>query len=174
MPASNITVAIPHLPERGDMLTRALDTVRAQTLQPDKIVVLTDTTHPGEAVLRNRLVAAVHTEWVAWLDDDDELLPHHLAALAAVSADADVVYSDYEVIGGDHRPSFIQANWMARVSAIRNVGGFPEPFGLDWPYRYADWGLLAKLLNVGYRFRYVPEKTWRYNIHSSNSVGAGF
>lgn len=168
----SITVAIPHLPEREEMLQRALRSVEDQTLQPDEVIILTDHRREGAWVTRNRMLERIKTTRVAWLDDDDEFLPHHLATLYRFNAD--VVHSDYEVVnGGDHRPSFIQVTYLAMVHSLRAVGGFPEPWSDTWPYKFEDWGLLARLLRDGYTFRKVHQTTWRYHIHAHNTVGVG-
>jgi glycosyltransferase involved in cell wall biosynthesis len=79
--ARNVTVAIPSIPGREQLLARALESVAAQTTAPRRILVHTDTERHGAAWTRNRLLRQVRTGWVAWLDDDDELLPNHLEVL---------------------------------------------------------------------------------------------
>jgi glycosyltransferase involved in cell wall biosynthesis len=173
----DITVLIPTLPERAHLLERALRSVDAQTLQPADVLVRVDRQREGIAATRNRLLKLVSTPLVAFLDDDDEMLPHHLELLAKEmdSSGADLVWPDMEVVGApDHRPTWIQVTYLARTDLIRQVGGFPEPFSDEFPYRYEDWGLLARLTMAGARFHHVPQITWRYYIHDSNIVGTGF
>lgn len=172
-----ITVVIPTLPGREDLLARAIRSVAAQTRQPDHIIIELDEDRCGEHLPRNRGLAKVDTEYVAWLDDDDEFLPRHLELLllAARHSGADLVHSDYQIIGGgDHRPTFIQVTNLAKTAAVRKVGGFPQPYSDTFPYRYSDWGLLALMLRTGARFEFVPHVTWRYHIHDGNTVGTGF
>jgi hypothetical protein len=99
--ARNVTVAIPSIPGREQLLARALESVAAQTTAPRRILVHTDTERHGAAWTRNRLLRQVRTGWVAWLDDDDELLPNHLEVLirGANDSQADLVYSYPEIIG---------------------------------------------------------------------------
>jgi hypothetical protein len=99
--ARNVTVAIPSIPGREQLLARALESVAAQTTAPRRILVSTDTERHGAASTRNRLLRQVRTGWVAWLDDDDELLPNHLEVLirGANDSQADLVYSYPEIIG---------------------------------------------------------------------------
>ena len=97
------------------------------------------------------------TRWVAWLDDDDELLPCHLAALvdAGERLDADLVYSYAEFVGGRDPlatsvngrlvtplgvpfgaeqerhirevGNFIPVTNLVNAGLARRVGGFPQP-----------------------------------------------
>lgn len=171
---NGITVCIPHLPVRSAMLARALESVARQTLAPTRIIVEPDPHSTGAAATRNRALAQVDTEYVAWLDDDDELYPHHLeVCLSSIeTTGADLVYPDYDInVAVDHRPSFIQVTNLMRTEALVDVGGFPQPLTGAWPYMYEDWGMLARLLVKGYRFQHIPEVTWRYNIHQNSTSG---
>src|SRR3546814_18596793 len=59
----------------------------------------------------NRALEAVRTPWVAFLDDDDQFLPHHLQRLsqALTETQADVVYPLPRVL--DSRGHLIQRQW---------------------------------------------------------------
>src|SRR4051812_9475074 len=97
----NVSVAIPSIPGREELLGRALDSVQAQTVAPQRVLVHTDVERHGAAWTRNRLLAQVRTSWVAWLDDDDELLPDHLQVLldGANQSGADLIFSNPIVVG---------------------------------------------------------------------------
>lgn len=82
-----ISVVIPTIAGRGHLLERALASVEAQTLKPSAVIVQHDVTREGAAQTRNRALEQVNTEWVAWLDDDDELLPNHLEVCAKAAVD---------------------------------------------------------------------------------------
>jgi hypothetical protein len=94
----NVTVAIPSIPGREELLGRALDSVQAQTVAPQRVLVHTDVERHGAAWARNQLLRRIRTGWVAWLDDDDELLPDHLEVLIRGANDsrADLIYSNPE------------------------------------------------------------------------------
>lgn len=101
-----ITVVIPTIPPRTDLLARARISARtsgvAAALAHDMrfdLVTAFDGARLGAAETRHRGLMEVHTEWVAFLDDDDEMLPAHLSALycAALEYDADFVWSRFQI-----------------------------------------------------------------------------
>lgn len=95
-----VAVSIPSIPPRAQMLARALVSVCRQTRLVDQISVHVDHAGEGAAAAKNRALEAVTTDWVCFLDDDDELLPHHVDHLLdyAVEQDADLVYPWFQGI----------------------------------------------------------------------------
>lgn len=87
-----ITVCIPTIPPRAALLRRALDSVLAQTLPAAALSVAVDLNREGAASTRQRALDAVQTEWAAFLDDDDELLPSHLTELAFAAHEHQALY----------------------------------------------------------------------------------
>lgn len=172
----DITVVIAHIPTRRDELKRALRSVERQALQPREVIIETDMHHTGAAATKNRGLAQVRTDWVAFLDDDDQMLPKHLfhLRLAAFTEGADVIYSVPVVPENpafvDSEPqyfrpfdpkvlrqrSFIQTTSLVRAGLMREAGGFQCPPGSD----YDDWGAWLALLDRGARFHHVPEQTF--------------
>jgi glycosyltransferase involved in cell wall biosynthesis len=172
----NITVVIPTLPTRLDQLARALTSVEAQTLRAAAVVVEVDQAREGAAATRNRALAKVCTEWVAFLDDDDELYPDHLLRLARYArlSGVDVVYPGWD--GPDptgmfgqpfdpvllRRANYIPVTVLARTQAVRDAGGFqPHPDESGDPCE--DWGLWLAMVDRGARFGHLPVRTWRCN-----------
>lgn len=150
----------------------------AQTAQPVAHLIGIDFARRGPEAVRNDLVAGATTEWVAFLDDDDVLLPHHLATLLAASHGADVVYSFCEVEGrGGWTPNlafdaaalrsynFIPVTALVRRAPFVLAGGFA---GGTHPTE--DWDLWRRLLDGGASFVCVPEVTWRYRFHGANAT----
>jgi GT2 family glycosyltransferase len=198
MEYGDVTVVIPTIPGREDLLARARRSVEAQTLPPHEVVVILDTRQQGAAWARNVGAARVTTTWLAWLDDDDEFEERHLEVLltAAERTGADLIYSCMEVVGGrdplavayqgrwqhpcglawspDHAHSlrtygnFIPVTYLVRAQLVRDVGGMPPSGG---PKKEEDYQLLLRLLAAGARFLHVPEVTWRYHIHDRNTGG---
>lgn len=176
------------------MLARALDSVCKQTRPADAVCVAVDRDHEGEWTTRNRTLAMADTEYVAFLDDDDELLPQHLDALMARASKGDVdlvypwfVWRDDDNIHPNHEPvgfgrdfdaerlrgeNFIPVTYLVRTELARFVGGFPAPGHDDCPGVMTDWGFLLRLLKTNARIVHVPERTWVWNRWSGNLASA--
>src|SRR5688572_23141817 len=101
-PVSDTTVVIPTIPGRERLLARSLASVDAQERAPFAVIVEVDTGRTGAAATRNRALEKVTTRFVAWLDDDDQLLPAHLRVLEEQAAltGADLVYPGMVAVGG--------------------------------------------------------------------------
>lgn len=185
-----VTVVIPHIPVREHLLTRALESVEAQTIEAS-VIVVTDENHDGAAVTRNRGLMAVETEYVALLDDDDYFYPNHLEVClnALREHDADLVYPWFDVIGGtdplgmfgkpfdpEHleASNYIPVTVVAKTKTLQNVGGFvPHPrFAGDGP-PCEDWGCWLAVHNAGGKIVHAPEKTWAWVHNSGNTSGRG-
>jgi len=93
-----ITVVIPTIRPRYALLRRALDSVAAQTRRPSAVVVVEDIAKDGAAATRHRGLAMSRTEYTAFLDDDDEMLPNHLETLhtTAIEHGAGYVWSRFQ------------------------------------------------------------------------------
>lgn len=192
----DITVVIPTIPPRAAMLDRALASVHAQTLPAAAVVVETDTGREGAPAVRDRGLARVETDLVAFLDDDDALQPWHLARLAACLDDtgADLVYPWYTVVGGtdphaqwegvpwdDATPHQVPVTFLARTEVIRTAGGFSYAWdpsqgadpGVDAYGNRAgeDYRLILRLVAAGARIVHHPERTWLWYHHGANSMG---
>lgn len=190
--APGVTVVIPHIPVRTEHISRALRSVFSQTLPADFVTVVSDTEHHGAAPTRNRAIAGIATEWVAWLDDDDEFYPGHLKRCLAAARvyDADVVYPGCDVerdgrlipveeewgrfgkdfdenILRDH--SYIPVTSLMRTELVQKTEGFRKPPGSD----YEDWGMYLQLLDLGAKFHHLPLKTWRWHHGEHSTSGRG-
>ena len=93
----SVSVVIPAY-NSGKYIRRAIESVLAQTLKPDEIFVVDDNStddtvkivrqfdsvqyihqaHAGASVARNTGIEAATSEWIAFLDADDEWLPEYL------------------------------------------------------------------------------------------------
>lgn len=132
-----VAVCIPTVPGREDLLMRAELSVMKQDRQPDQFLTEVDTERSGAAAARNRLLAKVTTDVVAWLDDDDWLKPNHLKACMRVieNSKADLVYPCPEMVNGrdptavTHQGRFPVSPWGLRFTQemaahIKHVGSF--------------------------------------------------
>lgn len=188
---NDITVCVATIPPRAKMLRRALASVVEQTLSPAEILVEYDHHHDGPAAVRNRMLDKVSTEWVAWLDDDDQLRPQHLELLRAFAdeAGADVVYPWFEVVSSRSTPgwdplgrfgvpfdaaelrerNYIPVTLLARTKLVIEAGGFVNRS--DGDATCEDWGCWLGLLDAGATFAHLPVRTWIWNWHDGNTSG---
>jgi glycosyltransferase involved in cell wall biosynthesis len=135
--APRVSVVVPTR-NRSHALERALRSAFAQSVRDTEVVVVDDgstddtaallrrlakaeprlryvssPSSEGAAAARNRGISLARGAWVAFLDDDDEWLPHKLQrqlATAAESPDAGVVYCPYLYRDGD-RPLVPRNVW---------------------------------------------------------------
>jgi hypothetical protein len=114
---SDVTIVIPTIHGREDLLARALASVADQHTPPGDVIVQVDEAREGAAQTRNRALERVTTPWVAWLDDDDELLPNHVKVLtrSANRSGADMVFTYAEFVGG--RDPLACADMLGALSA---------------------------------------------------------
>jgi hypothetical protein len=209
-----IAVVIP-LYNKRETILRCLDSVRAQTRRPDEIVVVDDGStdggaeqvaswtgpdlrmvrqpNGGVAAARNRGVAEAASEWVAFLDADDEWLPGFLAATAHAAArqgDAGVVFTNLRLStsrtawlpggpGGvlqDYFAFFVAnrghgmsaSSVLVRREVLLRAGGFPA--GRTHGEDLDTWTRLAWETRVAY----VPEVLAIYHvIGSTRAMDAG-
>jgi GT2 family glycosyltransferase len=184
----SVCVAIPSIPPRKQQLARAVTTVLAQTHPIDQLSVSIDHDRLGAAGNRNRAAFAASTEWVAFLDDDDEMDPTHIATLVrhAEATGADLVFPWHRIkkndveIGKDILPhrgisdedipkelrkaNFIPVTVLVRTAALVAVGGFPTPGSQEWPHADCeDWGCWLRLLDAGFKISHIPEVTWTWH-----------
>lgn len=199
---TTIGLAIPSIPPRRALLARALTSVCMQHRLPDQIAVAVDVDHDGAAITRNRAWRSLgHVDYVAFLDDDDELYPHHLAMLldTALSTGADLVYPWFEVIGGTDPfpPHFATDAWdpvhprqttvtvLWRRDTLEEIAGFPEvgyPGDVFVPelggitdetgnYAGEEFRAVLALNRDGGKIVHVPEVTWAWHHDSGNTSG---
>src|SRR5882757_3009687 len=184
-----ITVVIPTVAPRSNMLREALRSVADQTLVPDVIIVQKDTERVGAAANRQAGTDRVDTELVGFLDDDDTLHPQHLEHLRdlLVAENADLVFPWFEVQGGTdplpecfgrnwqdyvnaHGPYQIPVTFLARTEAIRAAGGW-APHS-DFAHASGeDWLLTLHLVEQGAKIVHLAERTWIWRHHGQNSSG---
>jgi glycosyltransferase involved in cell wall biosynthesis len=185
---TTVAVCVPSIPPRAALLARALTSVAFQTRAADEISVAIDHDHSGAAVTRNRAWRSTSADYVAFVDDDDELNPEHLDVAEETSAD--LVRPWFEIVGGvdpfpdcfrtdpwnpaDPRQTTVTVLW--RRSALEAVDGFPEPRdGVDFLGNRAGEEFLAvcALNEMGGRIVCIPDRTWRWVHHGRNTSGIG-
>lgn len=183
----DVTVVIPSIPPRARLLSRAIGTVARQTAPATTVVVELDNTGAGAWTTRNRGALHARSTWTAFLDDDDELLPHHLDTLLdlAESSGAGLVWGWFDVIGGrdpfpQHRgrvfdpdaPHIVPITYLVRtevlLAGILETGGFlPDEAGA-WDNQDAPL-FVAMARSAGTAC--TPDVTWLWNHHGANTSG---
>ena len=127
----SVAVVIATIPERRRQLEEAVASVTAQHRLPDELIIEADPDRTGAAATRNRALAKVTADLVAWLDDDDLLLRNHVGALARVlerDPDVDLVYPRPWMLGGQD------------PTAVTVGGRWVKPWGVPFG-REQEWHL---------------------------------
>jgi cellulose synthase/poly-beta-1,6-N-acetylglucosamine synthase-like glycosyltransferase len=130
------------------------------------------------AEARNATLEHVETEWVVFLDADDELEPGYVAALGRGTADVRGPIVRYmldgqernlwqpRVFGHEHdcTAACLEAgNWLVigsavRADLLRAVGGFRD---FNWS---EDWDLWLRCRAAGATFELIPDAVYRAHV----------
>ena len=187
--ANAVTVVIPTIPPRARMLARAVTSVAGQTRPAAATVIVNDSTGGGAWETRTAGALHVRTPWCAFLDDDDELLPHHLATLLdlAETTGAGVTWGWFDVIGGvdpfpQHRgrpydladPHIVPITYLVRTAvlfeAIHATGGFAADPDETGAWDVQDQPLFDALVELG-GAACTDAVTWLWHHHGRNTSG---
>ena len=179
-----VTVCIASHPARTQTwLPVAVQSVLNQTRQPDAILVVNDVDRKGAGWTRRTLLQAVQTEWIAWLDSDDEWYPQHLEKLLnhALETGAAYVYSWFD--GGDPlghfglpfnpcTPHHTTMGHLVKTEIAQRVGFYDSQPG---PFSNEDWLYIVGISEIACRegliMSHLPERTWLYRQAGQNSSG---
>jgi len=136
------------------------------------------------AKARNEGLAQVKSEWVLFLDADDEMAPGYVDAMAAGHADLRGPSVEYikgnrrqrpimpRVAGHSHECSgdcLVDGNWLVigtalRADLAREVDGFRE-----WAC-YEDWDFFLRCYLAGATVEAIPEAIYRAHVrHDSRN-----
>lgn len=186
--SNDITVCIAAHPARArnGMLDRALASVSKQTLLPHRVIVQMDHDLEGGHVTHHKMLDGVNTEWVAFLDSDDEFYPEHLEKLLAfaLETEADYVYSWYDIhppINGDVLPHFGKVfdnanptlttiTIMVKTELAQRVGFQGPQEGETLEYVMGeDFRFTLRCVDEGAKIMHLAEKTWAWHHHGANT-----
>ena len=180
-----VTVLVAAHPSRlaSGLLTRALNSVYAQTHQPEVIVIVNDKQRIGAGHTRQQLLDHVQTEWIAWIDSDDEWETEHLAKCLYIAEATDAVYVYSWFHGPDPlghfglpfnpcTPHHTTMNVLVHTAIAKEVG-FPAS-GAP-PHSNEDWAFITGVSKLacerGLKMVHLAERTWHYHQHGQNSSG---
>ena len=188
---SHVTVVIPTIAPRKQLLQEALDSVDVQSFKDYEILVAEDLDHAGAAVTRHEALMKVKSPWVAFLDDDDMFMAHHLDKLIGhqEETNADYVYSWFWTLpaGLDpFPPGHFLDPWdkdnprqttittLVRTELAQQVGFLgpdPDPTG-DGMRSGEDWGFTLECNRLG-TISHLVERTWYWRHWGGNTSGLG-
>lgn len=102
-----LSILIPTLPERKEMLSHLLSTLHIKYL-PEVEILTDDDTKLSTGAKRNRLLQRASGEYVVFIDDDDEVSDIYIAAiLVAIKKKPDVIgFSGWMTTNGGKRSEF--------------------------------------------------------------------
>jgi len=206
---SSVTVVIPAF-NRENTIQRCLRSVLAQTTSPSEILVIDDgsidqtaakadeitdprirvirsTTNLGAQVARNIGIRAASSEWLVFLDSDDEWLPTFLGSYLqrAQESGCDVVYgsgvrkTEYESIVMDisdlendgyrkvlKKPGPMFGGLMVKRSLLLEIGCLDEAVPA-----YQEWDTAIRLARVT-AFAYQRDPLFVYHIHDGVRISS--
>lgn len=181
-----VTVCVACHPARikSGLLARALNSVMAQTAQPSAILVCNDLERTGAGRVRAHLLAQVQTEWLAWIDSDDEWLPEHLEKLLLTAMETESVFvfswfqSIMDPLGhfglpfNPCTPHHTTMGHLVRTDIAKRVGFRDNAVG---PFANEDWGFITGVAEIacaeGLKMTHLAERTWTYHMEGQNSSG---
>lgn len=188
---SLVTVVIPTIAPRASLLEEAVRSVYTQTMYGVEVLLVADYEHRGAAVTRHEGLMKVATPWVAFLDDDDLFMPHHLEHLMnhAEDTEADYVYSWFETLpnGCDPFPTTHYTDpWdpqnprqttittLVRTDLAKEVGFLGEDRGAtgDGMRAGEDWEFTLGCNRLG-KISHLVERTWYWRHWGGNTSGMG-
>lgn len=212
--APTVTVVVPAY-NRAATIDRCLASIRAQTYPHWEVVVVddgsTDTTREatravaagdprirlvehrqrrGAQAARNTGISEARGEWIAFLDSDDEFLPHSLESrlLRAIDERRDVVHSACRVRKAD---GSVEAYHVPRISGhvyaelLRHEGPvFPgllvkraalEQIGLldEQIIAFQEWDTSIRLARA-FEFSFEPRPTFIYDCSRADAMSKDF
>lgn len=188
MVTDTVTVCIPSIPPRSGLLhTRAIPSVFRQTHPVSEIAIAVDLNKSGAWENRNNAIKMANSEWIAFLDDDDEFQPHHVGTLLNMAHEqqADVVWGWFEVIGGsDPFPMHRGRQWdvnnvhifpitcMVRRSLVLDSKAtfMPEESNIG-AWGIQDFPFWKSIHDAGGKFLAIPDITWNWYHHERNTSG---
>lgn len=144
-----------------------------------------DTQHAGAWATRNQALEMAKTTWVGFLDDDDELMPHHVHHLLNMAMEhcADMAWGWFEVVGGGGdpfphyrgrqyditNPHIVPITYIAKRELLMDGPRFqPDEIGA-WDNQ--DQPVIDYMVNAGAKLVASSDSTWLWHHHGANTSG---
>lgn len=210
----HISLIIPTC-NRPSMLAELLEALIRQTYSDFEVIIVNDGHEPAEPVVelypelrvklinnesnirhvsaRNRGLRQADGEWIMLCDDDDLLLPGHIERMVRESADAELLYSDVEIVdfiysmdGSGRIPqgrrlfayeydlqgmrefsTFVPSGCLYRKSIHDSIGKFDADM-----YHYWDWDFFLRVADL-FRVKRVPAASVLYAFGAGGSHLSG-
>lgn len=197
MQPNAITVVIPTY-NRERLVTDAIHSVCAQTISPETVIVVDDSStdntlnlleslpgiktisnprNLGPSFSRNVAARSSTTEWIAFLDSDDIWLPHHLSSISAAISQASpsvgLIYTNtqYSLPRRFHSATLAGGNIIGTCSvAVVRRAAFDFAGGFDETIKFAeDWKLW---LQISHKFEilHLPTQSVKYRRNTPGSL----
>lgn len=186
MPVAPITVCIGTFGDQQIWSAlahdRAMASVDRQTLRPDNLIWCHA---PDLHTARNEAAAQARSEWLCFLDADDELDPHYLEAMTQAVTYLDVAdwllqpatlgvhpdgHEDPTPVMIPPKPlldgNFLVIGTLVRRAQFERLGGF-----CDFPL-YEDWDLWLRCFLDGASISQVPAAIYRVHVNTAGRNSA--
>lgn len=182
-------MCIPSIPKRATLLVRAMASVARQTRPVAGISVAIDIAKRGASATRNQAMAGVGSEWIGFLDDDDELYAHHVETLLGLAEDtgAGMVWGWFDVSGGhdplaEYRgrpfdpddPHTVPITYLVRTDVARQaaaeMGGFLDDIESTGAWDVQDKAFFVACARIGGTAN-IDRPTWKWHHHGFNTSG---
>lgn len=171
---------------RNGLLGRAFNSVCAQSLQPEAILVVNDKDKHGAGWTRRTILEQVNTTKMAWLDSDDYWYPNHLADLNELYESAEDIKYTFSWFDGRSDPlghfgkiydldnPLHTTITMLVDTALAKEVGFQDT-AMDWPVSNEDLMFIFAFAKIckerGYRIVHLPKRTWYWEQQGQNTSG---
>lgn len=154
-----------------------IQSLENQTMQAADHIIVTDE-GLGLVTCTNIAIEKVQTEYFCIVDDDDYLYENHIDTLHN-NLNADIVWTWCKVIGRNisfssgYTPGrlqiepYITNNHAMRTELFRQMGGWRHKNISEVPH--PDWDMQRRCERAGATFLNIPEVTWEYRFHGSNT-----
>lgn len=170
-----VSIIIPTLGNRPEMLREAIDSIKAQTI-PCEIVVVedTDTSDGNQQRKINKGIRKSKGKFYAFMGDDDRLKPNFAERMLTEfnENDLDIVTSRFETFGdeiGEHGPDkFPLCSTLVRRSMYDKTDGFDENIQIG-----CDADFYFQCFEKNARWKIIPDVLYESRVHKDQYSRTG-